>query len=194
MINKNFIYFGALIFLISSFPYIIETIKGKIKPNKVSWFIWTLAPLIAFFAQIKQGVGLESLLTFSMSFVPLLVFLAWFLNKKSFWKIEKSDLICGTLSILGLFFWQITKKGNVAIFFSILSDFFAALPTVKKSFFYPETENYLVYFGSLFFSLITLLSLKNWSFENYSFSLYIFLLDLVIVIFIKFRLKRFFIK
>lgn len=194
MINKNFIYIGAFVFFITSFSYIKGTIQGKIKPNKISWFIWTLAPLIAFFAQIKQGVGLESLLTFSMGFIPLLVFIASFVNKNSIWKIEKTDLFCGILSILGLFLWQITKKGNIAIFFSIFSDFLAAFPTVKKSFFYPETEDYLIYLGSLIFSLITLLSLDNWAFKNYSFSLYIFLLDLVIVLFIKFRLKRFFIR
>lgn len=190
MINQNFIYLGAVIFFLSSIGYFLETIKGKVRPNKVTWFIWSLAPMIAFFSQIKQGVGLESLLTFMMGFIPLIIFLTSFFNKKSYWKVNNQDLFCGFLSIFGLILWQITKIGNLAIIFSILSDFFGALPTVVKSYKYPETENYLIYLGSLFFALITLLTIKNWSFENYSFSLYILILDFIIVILVKFKLRK----
>ncbi|MDH7476490.1 MAG: hypothetical protein QHH09_03405 [Microgenomates group bacterium] len=190
MINEKFIYIGLLVFLITSLSYFIETINGKVKPNKVTWFIWSLAPLIAFFSQIKQRVGLESLLTFMMGFVPLLIFLVSFVNKKSYWEIEKRDLICGFLAIIGLILWQITKIGNIAIIFSIISDFLGALPTVIKSYNHPETEASLIFLGSLIYALINLLTIKNWNFENYSFSLYIFLLDLVIFIFIRFKLKK----
>ena len=190
MINQNFIYLGALIFLIGSVGYLIETLKGKVKPNKVTWFLWALAPLIAFLAQIKQGVGLQSLLTFLFGFVPFLILFASFINKKSYWKIEKSDLICAGLSIIGLILWQITKVGNIAISFSIISDFLAGWPTIIKSYRHPETENYLIYFGNAIFALITLLTIKVWNFETYSFSLYLFIVTFIIVVLIKFKVKK----
>lgn len=105
MINSNFVILGAVIFFLGSFGYILDTIKGKVRPNKVTWFIWALAPLIAFAAQLKQGIGRESILTFMVGFVPMLVFIASFVNKKSYWKIEKLDLLCGALSIFGLIAW-----------------------------------------------------------------------------------------
>ena len=190
MINQNFIYLGALIFLIGSVGYLIETLKGKVKPNKVTWFLWALAPLIAFLAQIKQGVGLQSLLTFLFGFVPFLILFASFINKKSYWKIEKSDLICAGLSIIGLILWQITKVGNIAISFSIISDFLAGWPTIIKSYRHPETENYLIYFGNAIFALITLLTIKVWNFETYSFSLYLFIVTFIIAVLIKFKVKK----
>lgn len=192
MINENFVYLGALIFFFGSIGYFIDTIKGKVRPNKVTWFIWILAPMIAFAAQIKQGVGLQSLLTFMIGFIPLLIFLASFVNKKSYWKIEKLDLICGFLSLIGLVLWQITKIGNIAIFFSLISDFLAAWPTVVKSFKYPETENYVLYLTNSIFGLITLLTIKMWTFDTYAFPMYIFIFTLSIAVLIKFRIGRHF--
>ena len=77
MIHSNFIIIGTLIGAAGSVAYLIDTVKGKVKPNRVSFLLWSIAPFIAFFAQIKQGVGLEALMTFSTGFLPLTVFLLW---------------------------------------------------------------------------------------------------------------------
>src|SRR5258705_13291527 len=122
MINQNWIYVGLAFQSWGGLSYLIDTVKGKVQPNRVTWLLWAIAPLIAFSAMIKQGVGIESLSTFIIGFVPLLIFIASFFNKKAVWHITKFDLICGTLSVLGLVLWLITKVGNVAILFSIIAD------------------------------------------------------------------------
>src|SRR5690349_4744087 len=121
MLHQNFIIFGTLIGAAGSFAYLLDTVKGKVKPNRVSFLLWSIAPFIAFAAQIKQGVGLEALMTFSTGFLPLTTFIASFVNKNAEWKITKFDIVCGVLSIIGLILWLITKVGNVAITFSILA-------------------------------------------------------------------------
>jgi hypothetical protein len=63
MLNHGFVILGTLIGAAGSVAYLIDTVKGKVKPNRVSFLLWSIAPLIAFFAQIKQGVGLEALMT-----------------------------------------------------------------------------------------------------------------------------------
>src|SRR4051812_41209104 len=105
MINPNFVFIGVLLQFIGGYEYLIQTLKGTVKPNKVTWFLWALAPLIAFAAQLSKGVGVQSLMTFAAGFVPLLIFLASFVNKKSEWKITKFDWICGGASLLGIVFW-----------------------------------------------------------------------------------------
>ncbi len=190
MLHPNFVILGAIIFFLGSIGYVWDTIKGKVKPNKVTWFIWSLAPLIAFAAQINQGIGMEALLTFMIGFVPVIVFVASFINKKSYWKIERLDLICGSLSITGLILWQITKVGNIAIFFSLVADFLALLPTLVKSYRQPETENYLLYFGNSIFALLTILTIKDWNFANYAFPLYIFVATLLLTVLIRFKIGR----
>jgi len=188
MINENFIIFGAILNFIGSFGYAKDTFNGKTKPNRVTWFLWALAPLIAFFAEINKGVGLASLMTFMVGFGPLMVFVVSFLNKKSVWKICKLDIACGILSVFGLILWFITQEGNLAIVFAILADLFAGIPTIIKSYREPETESYLVFLFSVISATITLLAIKNWNFANYGFPMYILAICLLLFILIKFKL------
>lgn len=190
MINENFVIVGAVISFLGGLSYLIDTLKGKAKPNKVTWFVWTLAPLIAFFATIQQGVGIQSLLTFMVGFNPLLIFIASFVNKKTYWKITKPDIICGALAIVGLMLWQVTNIGNLAILFSILADGIAGIPTIIKSYKEPETENPNVFLGGGIASFITLLTIKTWTFEQYAFPAYIFAICTVLFVLIKFKIGK----
>lgn len=187
MIDERFVIVGVIINFFGGLSYLIDTIKGKVKPNKVSWLLWAIAPLIAFTAEIKQGVGLTSLMTFTVGFIPLCVFIASFFNKKSEWKLKKFDLFCGLLSLVGLLLWWITKVDNVAIIFSILADGTAAMPTVIKSYLEPESEDYKVYLASVISAGLTLLTIKEWKFAHYSFPIYIFTICLFLTILIKFQ-------
>ncbi len=175
MLNSNFAILGALCAFIFNFTYVVDTFKGRTQPNRVTWVLWTLAPMIAFAAEIMQGVGVASILTFAVGFGPLLVVLASLLNKKAYWHLTKFDVFCGSLSVLAIILWLITGKGDVAIIFSILADFLAALPTIIKAYKNPETESYLTYFGASVGGIITLLTVTNWTFSNYAFDVYIML-------------------
>lgn len=198
MINQNWIYLGIVLQSWGGLSYLIGTIKGSVKPNKVSWLLWSIAPLIAFFAMIKQDVGVEAWATFIVGFIPLLVFVASFLNKKATWEITKLDIVCGALSVVGLVLWMITKIGNVAILFSILADGLAAFPTVVKSFNEPETEDHMAYTLGIPNAAIALLILDEWNFENWGFPLYLLILSSLLSVLILFKLgpkfKKYFTK
>ena len=140
MIHENFVFLGAIIFTLGSIGYIFDTLKGRVRPNRVTWFIWSLAPLIAFSAQLEEGVAIhQSLLTFTVGFIPFLILTASFLNKKSYWKLGKLDITCGVLSLIGLLLWQVIGIGLVAIAFAILADGVAAIPTIIKSYKFPDS-------------------------------------------------------
>ena len=189
MINENFVFFGALLNLIGSGNYVISTIKGKTKPNRVTWFLWALAPMVAFSAMLGQGVSLTGgLMTFMVGFGPLLVLLASFVNKKSVWKFTAFDVVCGILSLIGLGLWFITRTGEIAIVFSILADGLAALPTIVKAFKEPETETYLVFLLGAVSAAITLLAAKVWDFAHIGFALYIFIICIIIFVLVRFKL------
>jgi hypothetical protein len=191
MLHPNFVILGVIIGFAGGLSYIISTIKGKTKPNRVTWFFWALAPLIAFVAEIKEGVGIQSWMTFGVGFGPLLIFLASFVNKESVWKLRKFDFICGVLALLGLFLWYMTRNGNFAIFFSILTDVVAATPTFVKSYSFPETENYHTYLTAATSAAITLLTIDIWNFAHFGFPLYILILCTTFVFLIKFRAGKF---
>lgn len=190
MLNENFVIVGVIINLIGSFSYVIDTLQGKIKPNRVSWGLWAFASFVAFAAEIQQGVGIQSLMTFMVGFSPLLIFLASFVNKKAYWKLTKIDIFCAILSVAGLVLWIVTKTGNIAILFSIFADLTAGIPTLLKAYKYPETENYLEFLSSTVSAILTIFTLKIFTFSYVAYPFYIFLFDIIAVIFIKFKIGK----
>ena len=167
------VFLGAAVQLFGTASYIKDTLKGKTKPNKITWLLWATAPLIATAAAISDGVGLAVLPVFISGFGLLLVFLSSFANKEAYWKLEKFDYVCGACSILALLLWWITKNPTIAILFSILSDFFAAIPTLTKAWKYPETENPDAYTYSLFNSLTSFFAISHWNFSSVAFPAYL---------------------
>ncbi len=188
MINSNWVIVGVVIQIIGSWSYFSETLSGKIKANKVTWLLWSLAPIIAFFAQIKQGVGIISLSTLVVGLIPIIIFFASFINKDAEWKLERVDLICGIVSITGLILWMVTRVGNVAILFSIIADGMAAVPTIIKSYKFPETESAPIFSTGIINAGLAILTIKEWSFQNYAFPLYLLIVNVIITLLISLKL------
>ncbi len=189
MIDPNFVLLGAVLQVVGSYSYLKETLQGKVKPNRVSWLLWAIAPLIAFFAELNQGVGIQSLTTFIVGFVPLVIFIASFVNKKSSWALNKFDATCGIFSILGLVLWYLTQSGNIAILFSILADGLASVPTVIKSYSNPETENSTLFWFGVINAVLGLLVIQTWNFEHWAFPAYLFFMNLLLATTIQLRQK-----
>jgi hypothetical protein len=190
MLDPKFVILGAGFNLIGSISYVIATLQGKTVPNRVTWLLWALAPLIAFSAELDKGVGLQALMTFMVGFGPAMVFIASFINSKSVWKLTTFDFMCGGLSLAGLVLWLVTQEGNIAIGLSILADLLAALPTVVKAYKAPETENWHIFLFGAISAGITLLTIDSWDFAHYGFPLYIFLICVGLFVLIKTKLGQ----
>lgn len=146
--------------------------------------------MIAFVAEIKQGVGIQSLMTFMIGFSPLVILIASFLNKKAYWKLGSFDYLCGVLSFAGLIFWYLTKDGNIAIIFSLLADLLASLPTFVKAYYHPTTENSWGYSTAAINAILTVLTIKMWNFAYYAFPIYTVFLNLIMFALIQFKLGK----
>ncbi len=153
--------------------YLRDTLRGTTQPNRVTWLLWGLAPLLAFAGELHSGVGLRSLSTFAVGFMPLLVFAASFHAPGAVWKIGWLDYFCGILSVAGTAGWLLTRNRVVAIVASIAADALAGLPTLLKSWTNPETESIAAYVGALLNSVILLLTVTRWTTAVVAFPLYI---------------------
>lgn len=190
MISDKFVLVGALINLVGGLIYFRATVTGEAQPNRVTWGLWALAPLIAFAAEIHEHVGLQSLMTFMVGAGPLVIFVTTFIKKNYIWKLGKLDYACGILSVLGIVLWLLTRHGNVAILFSIMADGLAAVPTLVKSYKHPESESAPVFLFSAIAAGITMLTIKNWNLANYGFPAYIFAIGLILFALIQFKLGK----
>lgn len=188
MIDPRFVVIGALLNLWGSISYVISTIQGKTRPNRVTWFLWALAPLIAFSAQISSGVRYEAVMTLMVGLGPLMIFIASFVNAKAYWKIGTFDIACGVFSVLAIVLWQLSGSAIWAIVFSILADILAGIPTIVKSYKAPETENSIVFRNGAISAGITLLAVQVWNVANYAFAVYILLMCVLLYCLIRFRI------
>jgi hypothetical protein len=180
MLNQSFIILGTIIYLLGGTSYLIDTIRGKVKPNRVSWFIWSLAPVIAFFAEFSSGVGVSAIPVLTVGLIPFCIFIASVIRGKSGWKITRFDVSCGALSLAGLIIWLVTQTGTYAILFSLVSDLLASLPTVVKAYKSPKSENIFEYLGAMINIGISLFTVGKWSFAACAFPLYLIFIDTLI--------------
>jgi hypothetical protein len=187
MIDQRFVFLAITLNGLGAVTYLSGTIRGTVAPNRVTWFLWAVAPLIAFWAQLVEGVGLPALMTFMTGFAPLLIFIASFINKKSAWQLGRLDIICGFLSVVGLGLWFVTRTGTVAIVFSIVADALAAWPTIVKAYRFPATENHRLFLLSSLSAIITLMTLDRWDVASAAFPLYILGLSGMLFVLIRFN-------
>ncbi len=173
MINVNWIYLGTAIGALGTAVYLRDTLRGTTKPNRVTWLLWAIAPLLAAAVELDEGVGLRALPTFMVGFMPLLVFVGSFHNAASVWKIRRIDYACGVMSVVGTVTWLVTRNGVLAISAAIAADFLAGVPTLMKSWTHPETETVYSYMGAVISMAILLLTIQHWTFEVAAFPIFI---------------------
>jgi hypothetical protein len=182
MLPEYFSVIGAVIASLGGLYYLYETILGKSQPNRVTWLLWGLFPMITFIAQRAQGVEGSSWLSFAAGFTPLLIVAASFINKKAYWKTEPRDYILMAAALLGIILWLVTDEPNLAILFTLVADLFAGIPTLIKSYKYPETESWIAYAISTVGFGIGLLAIQTFDFQNAAFIIYLFVIQIVLTI------------
>lgn len=172
-----------------SFAYIRDTLKGKSKPNRISWGMWAFAPLIGAVAAIYSGADVwATVRIFLAGFFPLIIFFVSFLNPQSYWKLTFFDFLCGALSVLAILIWIFVDSPRTAILFAATADGFAVLPTLKKAWKNPETETGFTYLMSFVSILLVIPSIPVWNIENSAFQLYLLVANGLLV-FAVFRKK-----
>ena len=182
MLPDYFAIIGALIGSLGGFYYLYETLVGKSQPNRITWLLWGIFPMVIFVAQRAQGVEDISWTSFVAGFTPLLIVAASFFNPKAYWRTEPRDYYLMAAAIIGIILWAITANPNLAILFSLLADLLAGIPTLIKAYRHPRSESWIAYAISTFGFGISLLAVSAYTFENTTFVAYVFILNAALVL------------
>ena len=186
MLDGRLMYVAVLLIVWGTVSYVKDMYHSGTRPNLVTWFLWSLAPLIAFAAQMQARVGAAAVLTLMVGLCPLVVFAAGL--RKGTFRPSRFDLACGGASLVALVLWQLTGSGALAVALSIVADGLAATPTLLKAYKDPKSESPFLFMLFALSAVITLLTVKAWSLETSGFSLYIFTLYAVLYALVKFEL------
>jgi uncharacterized membrane protein HdeD (DUF308 family) len=173
---------AAFATLVGASLYIRSMFRGQTKPNRVTWFMWSVAPLIAASAGISSGAGWAAVPVLMSGISPLLVLIASFFNRKAYWKPSTFDYTCGVLSGLALVLWYITSNANLAIVLAMASDALAAVPTLNKAWRNPETESVWPFVIGIFSPATSFLVATAWTFPQLAFPTYLIVINILLAI------------
>ncbi len=181
MLDPSWVFLSAALGLAGSTRYAIATLAGKARPNLVTWVLWAVAPLIGFFAQLSAGVGLPAVLTLAAGLGPLIVVVSALVTRHSRSTIGSFDIACAVIAVAALIVWIGFDAAPTAVIFAVGADAAAALPTVRKAWRDPDSENLLFYVLVGLGATITLLTLDSWAPSDWAFAVYMLVLSLLLV-------------
>jgi hypothetical protein len=178
---------GAVLSVAGTWSYVVATVRGETQPNRVTWIMWAVAPLLAFAIEVQQGVGASSLATLLFGVLPIFVLVASVKNPNGQWKVSWFDGVCGVVSVVGLVVWLSTNHPTWGLMAQVVADAVAGLPTLSKAMFHPQTESPFAFFTGVVNSALALLVLHHWTTAGALFPLSILIMNSLIVLFITTR-------
>jgi len=126
--------------IIGYIPYIRDIIRGIVKPQRITWGIWTILTTITAVNQIVNKGGYSSL--FFVSTTILVTFTFLLSIKYGTGGGSRLDFVSLVLATLLFTYWVAIHDTRLSTVIAILIDSIAAALTVIKTYHYPETETY----------------------------------------------------
>lgn len=150
---------AGVIALIQIIPYIVSILRGHTKPERASYLIWFIVDVISIISYIS--VGARSTVWTGLVFC-LTGFLVLVLSiKHGVGGFSKFDLGCLLLALAGTAIWVGSSNALVALYFLTFVKFIGYVPTIKKAYFLPKTENTLSWSLAAFASVLNLFALAT---------------------------------
>ncbi|MHB8098276.1 MAG: hypothetical protein ACYDD5_01625 [Sulfuricurvum sp.] len=163
-------YFGLLaqfILAASIVPYTISIFRGTVKPNRISWFIWSVIGFAFWLITPDTADQVTRMLTVIFWINPTLIFILT-LFKGEYFKpdiLEKFSLLVGLFAIV---VWLIFRdsSGVLPTVIAIAADFCALLPTLRFVIRAPEEEAPLAWIFFFLGSFIAVFGIEHYTLES----------------------------
>lgn len=145
------------------FIYIVHIFQGKTKPSRSTWWILALIGTLVFTSsyslEAKEGMWIQ----LANILGPLIIgFLSLFKKYGYGSKLLAIDKICLVGAVLCLTFWVVFNSPLIAFIGSILVDFLALIPTIKKAYIDPKEEDALAWNIEVVAAIINTLGISVW--------------------------------
>lgn len=158
--------------------YIFSILKGWTKPHRATWIIWSVIGIIL--AITYRASGAEDTIWVAVSEAIAPTIIAILSIKYGVGGSEKLDKICFVGSLFSLILWWYFGSPVIALVTNLAVDFFAALPTIKKSFLRPQEENRLAWALTQSGNFFNLLAIDKIVFGVIIYPVYTFIVDGII--------------
>lgn len=151
---------SSIIFLIGNFPYITDTIKGKTKPERVTWGTVFVLNTIAFANQLASGAG-NSLWLFGVAVLATGTIFSLSIFK-GVGGHSNLDIFAIAMALAGLALWIAFDSPTFSILATLIVGIVALLPTFAKAKKQPETETKITWLLGSTSALLATISVGVW--------------------------------
>lgn len=180
--KETFAVVAALLAIAGNVPYVIDILKGRVKPHAYTWFVWSLVSLIVFFGQVQAGAGIGALPTFASEIFTLIIF--GLSLKFGFKGATKTDLYFLIAALLAFVPWLLTKDPTLSVIMAVGIDLIAFVPTLRKTWKHPELETPILYGSNVLRHILALFSLQAYNIATTLHSISMIILNTLMTIFI----------
>jgi len=159
--------------LAANIPYVIETIKGQVKPERISWFLWTLLGLTYYFSALFSDGA--TLFTFGELIGPAIILvlaLKFGVGGKS-----RFDLISLVIALLAFVLLFLIEGVLVGLLLALIIDGTGAMLTIRKLLIDPSSESKSFWGIGAVSGVLAVLSLETYNIETMLFPLYVIILS-----------------
>lgn len=166
-------------------PYLLQVVRGTVKPHPFTWILWTVLTFIIFFAQLSEqagpgawGTGVVALLCLGIVLVTI---------KNGFRGIKRSDFLTFFAALLAIPLWVITENPMLSVILVTAIDLLAFIPTFRKSWSKPFEEAVYLYGLNVARHCLSLFALMNISIATALFPFSLMLANAALVVFLLWR-------
>ncbi len=152
---------GAAIAFAGNIPYLLDILKKKTKPHPYTWLVWTIVSAVTFFGSLTKGAGVGIIPTGVAEIFTVIIFL--FSLQYGFKNIKRVDTYFLIFALLGLIPWYLTKDPTISVIIVVTIDLIAFVPTLRKTYMEPTTENPSLYSMNVVRHILTLFSLQAYN-------------------------------
>lgn len=168
--------------------YYISIYRGRTRPNRATWFVLTVVGVLIAISYYATGARNTLWIPIAYTIGPLIVFLLSLKYGEGGW--TPFDRFCLFGCLISIILWKIAHSPEITLFLNILIDFFGILPTIKKSYFDPLSEDTLAWSVTVLASVLNIFAVETWTFSIGVYPVYMLFFNGMILALLLFSPKK----
>lgn len=159
--------------VLANIPYMIDIVKGRAKPERISWLLWTALGATYFIGALQgDGAILFTLMNLLMPAATFILSLKYGVGGRSWF-----GRICLIAAVIAFILMLVIDKPIFGLVLALLIDAIGSMLTIRKLLKDRTSETKLVWGASVISSVLSVIALENYSVENLLFPMFVILAD-----------------
>ena len=181
---------AGVITLIGIALYLFTILRGGTRPNRTTWWIWTVVGFMLGASYYSSGANHTIWVPVGYIIGPFAAAILSIKYGEGGW--TWFDRYCLLVAGISVVLWVTFRSPLVALLINLSIDFIGALPTIRKAYRDPGSENRIAWALVFAGNTVNLFAVETWTFAIFVYPIYMFLGSglLTALIFVRRRIRQ----